>query len=63
MNDQLLTPGESAAYLKIHVDSVRCLLRQEKLPGVKVGGGWRISRTALERFLKGETAKPKPEGE
>ncbi len=42
----------------MHVDSVRRLLRQKKLPGVKVGGGWRIPRAALVRMLAGESFQP-----
>ena len=56
--DELLTPEESAAYLKMHVDSIRRLLRSGKLPGVKVGGGWRISKATLDAMLS-----VKPAGE
>ncbi|HWQ96469.1 MAG TPA: helix-turn-helix domain-containing protein [Clostridia bacterium] len=54
--DELLTPEESATVLKIHVDSVRRLLRQKKLPGVKIGGGWRIPKAALRSMLEGKPA-------
>ena len=53
MPDDLMTPEAAAEYLKMHVDSVRRLLRQKKLPGVKVGGGWRIKRAVLEALLEG----------
>jgi excisionase family DNA binding protein len=60
--DALLTPEESAKYLKMHVDSVRRLLRNDKLPGVKVGGGWRIPKKALDDMLAGKPAAgEKPE--
>jgi excisionase family DNA binding protein len=52
--DELLTPEESAKYLKMHVDSVRRLLRNGKLPGKKVGGGWRIPKSALDEMLRGD---------
>lgn len=52
--DELLTPEESATFLKMHVDSVRRLLRQGALPGVKVGGGWRIPKDALRSMLAGQ---------
>jgi hypothetical protein len=43
---------------------VRRLLRAGKLPGVKVGGGWRISRENLQRMLSGiqQTATKKKYG-
>ena len=53
MLDDLMTPEAAAEYLKMHVDSVRRLLRQKKLPGVKVGGGWRIKRAVLDALLEG----------
>ena len=68
MDDVLLTPEESAKYLKMHVDSIRRLLRSKKLPGVKVGGAWRIPRSSLDGMLGmqrrppgSETAKSKEE--
>jgi len=60
MEDGLLTPEAAADYLKMHVDSVRRLLRQKKLPGVKVGGSWRIRSSALDTLLAGGE---KPKGE
>ena len=59
MEDELLTPEESAMLLKMHVDSVRRLLRTKKLPGVKVGGAWRIPKSSLTALLRGETAEAK----
>ncbi len=59
--DELFTPEESAKYLKMHVDSVRRLLRNGKLPGVKIGGGWRIPKGALDAMLSGKTPE-KPAG-
>jgi len=60
--DELLTPEESAKYLKMHVDSVRRLMRAGKLPGVKVGGGWRIQKSVLDVMLSGgKPAVPKTE--
>jgi excisionase family DNA binding protein len=54
--DALLTPEDSAKYLKMHVDSIRRLLRSGKLPGVKVGGAWRIPKKALDEMLSGKPA-------
>src|SRR5262245_29138808 len=52
MPDDLLTPEEAAEYLKIHLDSVRRLLRSGKLPGAKVGSGWRIKALRWMRYRK-----------
>jgi excisionase family DNA binding protein len=64
MPDDLMTPEAAAEYLKMHVDSVRRLLRQKKLPGVKIGGAWRIKRAVLDALLEGPApagkAKKKP---
>jgi len=51
--DQLLTPEEAAARLKISRLTVGDWLRSGKLKGVKVGRLWRIRENDLEAFLKG----------
>ena len=51
MEDEVLTAEETAKFLKIHVGSVLRLCRQGKLPGVKIGGGWRIRKSALTEML------------
>ena len=59
----MLTPEEVAAFLKIHNGSVLRLCRQGKLPAVKIGGGWRIPKSALNEMLtiKKPPASAKPE--
>lgn len=52
---RLLTPAEAAPLLRLHEVTVRRLLRQGKLPGVKTGREWRISAATLHDFL---TAPP-----
>jgi excisionase family DNA binding protein len=51
MEDEVLTPEEVASYLKIHIGSVLRLCRQGKLPAVKIGGGWRIPKSALNEMF------------
>jgi excisionase family DNA binding protein len=51
--NELLTVDEAAAKLRVNADTIRRLMRQKKLPGVKVGGQWRISATALQEYIKG----------
>lgn len=55
MEEELLTPAKTAKILGIHLDSARRLLRNGKLPGVKVGHGWRIPRSRLQDMLDGKT--------
>jgi excisionase family DNA binding protein len=50
--DQLLTPVEAAARLKISRLTVGDWLRSGKLKGVKVGRLWRVRESDLEAFLK-----------
>ena len=50
--DQLLTPKEAAARLKISRLTIGDWLRSGKLKGVKVGRLWRVRESELEAFLK-----------
>ncbi len=56
MDEELLTIEQAAVLLQKHQNSVRRLLRQGKLPGVKVGGEWRIHKAALIAMF--EVKKP-----
>jgi excisionase family DNA binding protein len=51
--DQLLTPEEAAARLKISRLTFGDWLRSGKIKGVKVGRLWRVRESDLEAFLKG----------
>jgi excisionase family DNA binding protein len=53
-SSQLLTAGEAAKYLRLHVKSVYRLAKQGKIPSRKVGGTWRFHREAIERWLTKE---------
>lgn len=46
----LLLPHEAAARLRIHVETVRRWLRQGKVTRLKIGRGWRIPASELERL-------------
>ena len=56
---ELLTPEEAAAILKLSAFTVRKLLRNGTLPGIKIGGGkeWRIYRSDLESYLASQRTK------
>lgn len=49
--EDFLTPAEIAKKLRIAEESVTRLLRQGKLPGVKIAGFWRIDRQEFQDFL------------
>jgi len=55
--DDLLTIEETAAKLRVNLDTVRRLLRQKKLPGVKIGAQWRVSAAALRTYIEGDMAE------
>ena len=62
-NDELLTLKEAAKILKVSTRTLFTWLRRGDLAGHKAGRGWRIRRSAIERFLderpgrKAETAR------
>jgi excisionase family DNA binding protein len=55
--NDLLTIEETAAKLRVNLDTVRRLLRQKKLPGVKIGAQWRVSAAALRAYIEGDMAE------
>lgn len=54
MAEELYTVEEAAKLLKLHVDTIRRLLRDKKLKGVKIGGGrqWRIPSSEIAALSK-----------
>jgi len=50
---QVLLVEEVAALLRMSPDSVRKRLKAGDLPGVKVGGEWRIPKARLDAWLDG----------
>jgi len=50
--------SEAGKRLKIHPESVRRLLRQGKLPGIKFGNKWLIERSVLEQFASHYDPRP-----
>jgi excisionase family DNA binding protein len=57
MTEEYLTPEEVAERLKYHPEYVRKLLREEKLPGRKLRGSWRIKVTELDAWIKEQEQK------
>jgi excisionase family DNA binding protein len=48
--EQFLTIKDVAHLLNVHPMTVYRLLKQGRLPGVRLGGVWRFSRQAIERW-------------
>ncbi len=57
MDHAVLTIEEVAQYLRINVRSVYKLVREGRLPGVKVLNKWRFDREQIEAWVKGEFGK------
>ncbi len=52
MSDELLTVEQAATRIQMHPDTVRRLLREKQIPGVKLGARqWRIPAGALSEFI------------
>ncbi len=49
---ELLTPDEVAAKLRLKRATVVLWLQRGKLPGIKIGGVWRIARKELDAYLE-----------
>ncbi len=60
--EELLTPEEAAAILKLNVETVREYIRKKQLPAYKVGKGYRIRRSDIDTFLE-ERRTDKPDDE
>jgi excisionase family DNA binding protein len=49
--EELLTTDQIAELLKLHRDSVRRMLKDKRLPGVKIGNQYRVRRRDLDAWL------------
>jgi excisionase family DNA binding protein len=47
-DEELLTPAEAAARLKLHPKTVVRMAREGRIPAVKVGTGWRFHSDRLD---------------
>jgi excisionase family DNA binding protein len=53
--EEILTAGQVAELLQVHLKTVYKLARKGHLPGRKLGGGWRFSKSQImEMVLKNE---------
>jgi excisionase family DNA binding protein len=56
--DDYVTVVDAAKRLGIHAESVRRLIRQERLPAKKFANSWLIARDVLEQFASGYDKRP-----
>ncbi len=57
-----LSPEETAQVLGLHVNSVRALIHNGKLPAIKLGRKFLISRQELQKWLAGQSNQPPASG-
>lgn len=48
---EVLTPGEAAVLLRTSTSTIGRLIRLGRVPATKVGGRWRLRKSALLAFL------------
>lgn len=58
--DEMLDAEEAARYLKINVQTLRRLAREQQIPSFKVGGSWRFMRSRLDRWAESQQQKRRP---
>ena len=51
--DEVITPSQVAALLKIHVKTVYRLAEVGVIPGNKIGRNWRFSKKSILRLVSG----------
>jgi excisionase family DNA binding protein len=63
MDEQLYTVEEVASRLAVHPETVRKWIKNGQLRATNLGGraGYRISRAALEQFLREREEAPRDE--
>ena len=62
-NSRLLTPEEAATYLSLHVETVRKMARQRRIPCSKIGRYWRFRPADLDDFMaRGGTLNEQEQG-
>lgn len=52
-DDRPLTLSEAADFLRVSDVTMRKLIHEGKVRAVKAGRDWRITRAAIDEFLKG----------
>tara|TARA_R110002096_G_scaffold40264_1_gene109596 strand:- start:899 stop:1222 length:324 start_codon:yes stop_codon:yes gene_type:complete len=55
-NDELFTLEEISIKLRVHINTVRNLIRKQELPALKFGNSWRVRGSALKSYLRKNTS-------
>jgi excisionase family DNA binding protein len=55
--DQVLTSDKAIEYLRISKPTFLKFVHQRKIKAIKIGSGWRVLKSELHRFLRGEGEK------
>ncbi len=56
-DDEVLTTDEAIEYLKISRPTFFKCIHRGRIKAIKVGNGWRVLKSELYQFLKGEKHK------
>jgi excisionase family DNA binding protein len=54
IEDQVLTTKESCFYLRITKPTYFKYIREGRIKAIKAGKGWKVLKSELDRFLRGE---------
>ncbi len=57
-SDEIMTVANLAQYLHCHQSTIYRLLKDEKLPAFKIGGGWRFQRSAIDQWARKAQVRP-----
>jgi excisionase family DNA binding protein len=49
--EKLCTAAEAAAYLDVHVETLRRMARDKRIPCAKIGYAWRFRMEDLDEFM------------
>jgi excisionase family DNA binding protein len=54
IGDQVLTTKESCSYLRITKPTYFKYIREGRIKAIKAGKGWKVLKSELDRFLRGD---------
>jgi len=61
--EEIMTPSEMAALLKIHLKTVYKLTKKRVIPGNRIGRSWRFSRTDVLELVSSKSMNLSENGE
>jgi excisionase family DNA binding protein len=53
----IMTVEEVARYLRVHPATIYKLLKEDRIPGFRVGGDWRFRRQAIDGWMRSQQTK------